>query len=162
MMSRLAVRALVLVSLALAFSTAVSAQPAPPQAKDPGVVPDDMLTLVVATHFVPSPAGDDAPSAHTLFTRARIPLSAFNDTDHCIDQAALEVAREYFTALGRLLGKASHYYFLPDDAVARSATMCERLHDKPPQAWKASKSKIIAVGRVVPSGEAPALEESLR
>lgn len=149
--------------LVLALGAVAFAQPASTQpAADPGVVPDDMLTLVVGTRFVPAPDGADAPSAHALFTRARIPLSAFNETDHCIDQAALELAQEYFTALGRLLGKAGHYYFVPDDAVEKSAIMCERLHRKPPQAWNSSKTKILAIGRVVPTAEAPALEQTLR
>lgn len=149
--------------LILALGAAAFSQSAPRRpTADSGVVPDDMLTLVVGTHFVPAPDGADAPSAHALFTRARIPLAAFNETDRCIDQAAVEVAQEYFTALGRLLGKAGHYYFVPDDAVEKSAIMCERLHRKPPHAWNASKTKILAVGRVVPTSEAPALEQTLR
>ena len=112
--------------LVLALGAVAFAQPASTQpAADPGVVPDDMLTLVVGTRFVPAPDGADAPSAHALFTRARIPLSAFNETDHCIDQAALEVAQEYFTALGRLLGKAGHYYFVPTTQW-RSPRSCAR------------------------------------
>lgn len=163
MMRRALFRLSLLLALISTLSAAALAQSAStPPSTAPGIVPDDMLTLVVGTRFVPAPTGADTPSAHALFTHARVPLASFNETDHCIDQAALEVAQEYFTALGRLLGKAGHYYFLPDDAVAKSALMCERLHHTPPQAWNASKTKILAIGRVVPTAEAPALERTLR
>lgn len=127
---------------------------------DPGVVPDDMLTLVVGTRFV-APSSDDA-TAKAQFDRARIPLSAFNDTDHCVDQAALEVAKEYFTTLGRVMGKAGYFYFVPDAEIRKSVAMCERLYQAPPKAWVADKTKVIAFGRVVPTHEAPALERAVR
>lgn len=127
---------------------------------DPGVVPDDMLTLVVGTRFV-TPSAETA-SARSLFTSARVPLSAFNDTDNCIDQAALELAKEYFNALGRLLGKAGIYYFVPDDEIKKLVPMCERLHHRPPQAWVDGKTQIIAFGEVVPTTAARVLEESIR
>lgn len=127
---------------------------------DPGVVPDDMMTLVVGTRFV-TPS-DDAASPRTLFNSARIPLAAFNDTDHCVDQSALEMAKEYFTNLGRLAGKAGIYYFVPDDEIKKSVSMCERLYRRPPQAWVDNKTKVIAFGQVVPTVSAPALEESIR
>lgn len=117
------------------------------------------MTLVVGTRFV-SPSVQT--SARALFTDARIPLSAFNETDHCIDQQALELAKEYFATLGRVLGKAGHYYFVPEDEIKKSVSICERLHHKPPQVWTAKGTRIIAFGRVVPTTEAPALEESIR
>jgi hypothetical protein len=127
---------------------------------DPGVVPDDMLTLVVGTRFV-APSSDDA-TAKAQFTSARIPLSAFNDTDHCVDQAALAVAKEYFTTLGRVMGKAGYFYFVPDAEIRKSVAMCKRLYQAPPKAWVADKTKVIAFGRVVPTHEAPALERAVR
>jgi hypothetical protein len=126
---------------------------------DPKVVPDDELTLVVGTRFVaPSPT---ATTARAQFTDARIALSSFNETDHCVDQRALEVATEYFTTLGRVLGKAGHYYFLPEDEIRKAVLMCEKLHG-PPQAWVVEKTKVIAFGKVVPTGDAQALERSVR
>jgi hypothetical protein len=146
---------------ALLFGGAALAQsPAAPALTDPDVVPDDMLTLVVGTHFV-GPAADGV-TAKAQFTDARIPLAAFNETDRCIDQRAVEVAQEYFTALGRLLGKAGLYYFVPEDEIKKAVTVCERLHGQPPQAWVESKTKIIAFGKVVPTVDAPALEKSIR
>ena len=127
---------------------------------DPAVVPDDMLTLVVGTRFVSPAAGE--LSARVQFIEARIPLAAFNETDHCVDQSALEVAKEYFTSLGRVLGKAGHYYFVPEDAIRKAALMCERLHGRPPQAWVDATTKVIAFGKVVPTADARALEESVR
>lgn len=126
----------------------------------PGAVADDDLTLVVGTRFVsPSTSG---MSVRAQFTDARIPLSAFNETDHCIDQRALEVAMDYFNSLGPALGKAGHYHFVPDAEIRQSATMCETLHGRPPQAWVDEKTKVIAFGKVVPTPDAPALERSVR
>lgn len=127
---------------------------------DADVVPDDMLTLVVGTRFVA--ASEDGTSARAQFTSARIPLSAFNDTDRCVDQQALEAAKEYFTTLGRMLGKAGYYYFVPDDAVRKIASMCEKLYHRPPRAWVDKRTKVIAFGRVVPTVDAPNLEKSIR
>lgn len=142
-------------------ASAIQAQPRDqPPLSDPGVVPDDMLTLVVGTHFVT--ASSDRASPRTLFTDARIPLAAFNETDHCVDQQALEVAKEYFTTLGRIMGKAGHYYFVPEDEIKKAVSMCERLHHSRPKAWIDKATSIIAFGRVVPTVEAPALEESIR
>ncbi len=131
-----------------------------PRLTDPAVVPDDDLTLVVGTHFI-APTTDGV-SAKAQFTDARIPLSAFNETDRCLDQTALEVATEYFTTLGRVLGKAGHYYFLPEDEISKAVSMCEKLHGRPPQAWVSGKTKIIAFGKVVPTVDASALEKSVR
>lgn len=122
--------------------------------------PDDAVTLVVATRFVASSADDRSPRAR--FNDARIPLSAFNETDHCIDQQALELAQEYFNTLGPMLGKAGHYYFVANDEVKKAAATCEALHGQPPQAWVSDKTQVIAFGRVVPTEDAPALEQSLR
>jgi hypothetical protein len=119
-----------------------------------------MLTLVVGTRFIkPTPAGTTAKSQ---FSDARIPVSEFNDTDRCVDQRALEVAQEYFTNLGRLLGKAGHYYFVPETEIEKAVSMCERLYKSPPQALVEAKTQIIAFGRVVPTVEAAALEQSIR
>jgi hypothetical protein len=148
-------------ALASGGSVALSQSPTP-QIPSAGeiAVPDDMLTLVVGTRFIRPTADNRSPRA--LFEGERIPLSAFNETDKCIDQQALEVAKEYFTSLGRLLGKAGFYYFVPDEAIQKSLVMCERLGRKPPQAWIGNGTKIIAFGRVVPTIDAPALEDSIR
>ncbi len=139
------------------------AQTSPPPKRliDPEAVPDDMLPLVVGTRFV-KPSADRTSSAPALFNGARIPLSAFNETDHCVDQSALEVATEYFTALGRALGKAGYYYFVPEEEIRKSVAMCERLYHRPPQAWVDKETVIVAFGRVVPTVDAPALEKSIR
>jgi hypothetical protein len=119
-----------------------------------------MLTLVVGTRFI-GPIAEGA-SAKTQFTSARIPLADFNETDHCIDQQALEAAQEYFTTLGRVVGRAGHFYFVPDEPIEKAVAMCERLHRRPPQVWKETAVKIIAFGQVVPTVNAPALEASIR
>jgi hypothetical protein len=144
--------------LLLGSPAAIAQSPEPPA--NTGVVADDMLTLVVGTRFVGPTA--EGMSAKSQFTDARIPLSAFNDTDHCVDQSALEVAKEYFATLGRVMGKAGHYYFVPDAEIKKSVAMCERLYGRPPQAWVESKTKVIAFGKVVPTVDAPALEETVR
>ncbi len=90
------------------------------------------------------------------------PSPRFNETDHCVDQHALEVAKEYFETLGRVMGKAGHYYFVPEAEISKSVSMYEKQHGRPPQAWVDTKTKIIAFGRVVPTEEAPALEQSVR
>jgi hypothetical protein len=147
--------------LALGVSAALAQSPPNPRLQaDPGVVSDDMLTLVVGTRFVTSSA--DGGSARAQFTDSRIPVSTFNKTDHCVDEQALELAKEYFTTLGRLLGKAGHFYFVPDEQIQKSVSMCERLHNGPPHAWVPDKTKIIAFGQVVPTVDAPALEQSIR
>jgi hypothetical protein len=131
-----------------------------PPSPNTGVVPDDELTLVVGTRFVGR--SPDGTSAKAQFDDARIPLSEFNETDHCVDQSALEIAKEYFTTLGRMMGKAGQYYFVPEAEIKKAIAMCERMHSSPPRAWVDSKSQIIAFGKVVPTTEAPALEETLR
>ena len=158
---RLRAAAIGLAMLTLAAPPAFSQTRAQaPPLTDPAVVPDDMLTLVVGTHFVT--ATSDRGSPRALFTDARIPLAAFNETDHCVDQQALEVAKEYFTTLGRVMGKAGHYYFVPEEAIKKAVSMCERLHRSPPKALLDKTTSIIAFGRVVPTAEAPALEASIR
>lgn len=159
--SRYLVVALSIAALASVASPVLSqALPSRTPSADQLAVPDDMMTLVVGTRFV-APSGNNA-SARALFTGSRIPLTAFNETDNCIDQQALELAKEYFTTLGRVLGRAGHYYYLPDDEIRKSAVMCERLHHKPPRAWVGNGTKIISFGQVVPTTDAPALEESIR
>ncbi|MEQ1718258.1 MAG: hypothetical protein ABL907_20135 [Hyphomicrobium sp.] len=126
---------------------------------DPGIATDDMLTLVVGTRFV-APSANET-SARAQFTELRIPLSLFNETDHCVDQNALEMAKEYFATLGRLLGKAGHYYFVPETEIRKLVSMCEKLHARPPQGWVDNETKVIAFGKVVPSTDAHALEKSI-
>ena len=125
-----------------------------------GQISDDMLTLVVGTRFVSQ--NDGETSARKQFTGARIPLSAFNDTDNCVDQQALEVAKEYFTTLGRMLGKAGYYYYVPEPEIKKIVSICQRLYHTPPKAWVDNKTKIIAFGKVVPTADAPALEKAVR
>jgi hypothetical protein len=159
-------------------ATAALAQTAPQTPADPGVVADDDLTGVVADDDLTGVVADDdltvvvgtrfvAPSSEGLtakaqFTDARIPLSAFNETDHCVDQQALEMAKDYFNSLGRLLGKAAQYYFVPDADVKKLVSLCEKQHGRPPQAWVDDKTRIIAFGFAVPTAAAPALERSIR
>lgn len=142
------------------LGTASAQSPDPQSPGDTGVVPDDALTMVVGTRFVAPTAGE--PSAKELFEKARIPLSDFNETDACIDQASLDVAKAYFTTLGRVMGKAGHYYFVPDAEIEKAVAMCRRMHTGEPKAWKPGKTRIIAFGRVVPTEEAPALEQTIR
>ncbi len=130
------------------------------QVIDSSDVPDDMLTIVVGTRFVSAPEGEISP--RLLFTDRRIPLDRFNETDHCIDDSALEMAKTYFETLGRMLAKAGYYYIIPDADVMKSIATCENIKGQPPQAWVEKKTKIIAFGRVVPTTEAPALEQSIR
>jgi len=126
----------------------------------PGVTPDDQLTLVVGTRFVkPAPA---AASAKAQFSEARISTDDFNDTDHCLDQGALEVAKEYFITLGRTLGKAGFFYYVPEPEIKKLIAMCTRLHRSPPKAWVAAQTEIIAFGKVVPDADAPKLERAIR
>jgi hypothetical protein len=118
------------------------------------------LTLVVGTRFV-GPTAIGTP-ANAQFTDARIPLAGFNETDHCIDQSALETATAYFNSLGHILTKAGVFYFVPEANVRDAVRMCEKMHGAPPKAWVADQTSIIAYGKVVPTAEAPALEQSLR
>ncbi len=120
---------------------------------------DSEMTLVTGTRFVTVAAGETTAKAQ--FTDARVPLSAFNKTDHCIDERALEVATEYFNNLGRELAKAGHYYFVPNGEVAAIAAACERQHGAP-QAWAAGKTDIIAFGRIVPTVLAADVEKEIR
>jgi hypothetical protein len=121
---------------------------------------DDDMTLVVGTRFVTASAGE--ATAKAQFEGARIPLTAFNETDSCIDQSALEAATEYFDTLGRELAKAGHYYFVPNSEIEKIASACERTHGRPAQAWMQAKTAVIAFGRVVPSSYAAKLEQSIR
>ena len=146
--------------LLVGISAAFAQSPSPQNHTDPDVVSDDELTLVVGTRFVAQSANET--SARSQFTEARIPLTAFNDTDHCVDERALEVAKEYFATLGRALGKAGYYYFVPEADIRSAVSMCEKLHGQPPQAWVDERTKIIAFGKVVPTAEAPALERSIQ
>lgn len=126
---------------------------------------DDDVTLVIGTRIVMvsgASASGATTSAKSLFFDAHIPSKDFNKTDHCIDEGALDVAKEYFETLGRALGRAGHFYFVPDKEIKKLIEMCERLHQGPPTALAAGQTKIIAFGKVVPTVNAPALEKSLR
>ena len=120
---------------------------------------DDEMTLVTGTRFVTVATGETTAKAQ--FTDARIPLTVFNEADHCIDQRAMEAATEYFDTLGRELAKAGHYYFVPNSEVVAFASACEKLHGVP-QAWIAGKTDIIAFGRVVPTAMARRIESEIR
>ena len=72
------------------------------------------------------------------------------------------MAKKYFATLGRALGKAGHYYFVPDSEVRTAVVMCEKLHGRQPQAWVENSTRVIAFGKVVPTAEAPELEKSVR
>ena len=120
---------------------------------------DAEMTLVTGTRFVTVATGETTAKAQ--FVDARIPLTAFNEADHCIDQRALEAATQYFDTLGRELAKAGHYYFVPNSEVAAFASACEKLHGAP-QAWIVGKTDIIAFGRVVPTSMAPRIESEIR
>jgi hypothetical protein len=146
-----------LVTIALAATLPVSGSHAQGTA---GVAPDDELTLVIGTRFVkPAP---EASSAKAQFSDARISTDDFNDTDHCVDQGALEVAKEYFITLGRTLGKAGFFYYVPEPAIKKLIAMCTRLHRSPPKAWVEAQTEIIAFGKVVPDADAPKLERAIR
>ncbi len=142
-------------------ATALSAARADPGAStQSGGQTGDDLTLVVGTRFV-GPTAVGTP-ANTQFTDARIPLTNFNETDHCIDQSALETATAYFNSLGRVLAKSGVFYFVPETNVRDAVRMCEKMHGAPPKAWVADQTSIIAYGKVVPTAQAPTLEQSLR
>lgn len=146
----------------LMFSAAIvhhaHAEPTGPVGNAGQAQPD--LTIVVGTRFVGStPVGTPA---NAQFTDARIPLADFNETDHCIDQSALDTATAYFNSLGHMLTKAGVFYFVPEANVREAVRMCEKMHGAPPKAWVADQTSIIAYGKMVPSAEAPALEQSLR
>lgn len=149
-----------LASIAIALSSPVAMGQADMQPPPAGVVSDDKLTLVVGTRFVAAPDGNQ--TARALFNDARIPVSSFNTTDHCIDQEALKAAQEYFDALGRVLAKSGQYYFVPADTIAKLAEMCSQMHQARPQAYVDNQTKVIAFGRVVPTDSAAALELSIR
>lgn len=156
----LVVYRLPLVILSVATWTFVAfSQPLPHATNDPGVVPDDDMTIVVGTRFVSSA---DETSPRTQFVNARIPLSLFNETDRCIDGRALEAAKDYFNTLGRAISRAGYFYVLPEDEVRQSVLACTKLHERPPQAWVGEKTKIIAFGQAVSTADAPALEKSIR
>lgn len=150
--------AVVCLSILAATTPAARAEP-PGQAQNTNQADAD-LTIVVGTRFVgPTPVGTPA---NAQFTDARIPLAEFNDTDHCVDQSALESATAYFNSLGHMLTKAGVFYFVPEANVREAVRMCEKMHGAAPKAWVADQTSIIAYGKVVPAAEAPALEQSLR
>ncbi len=144
---------------AMVIAIVMALPPAVAQETKVEIPADSEMTLVTGTRFVTVAAGESTAKAQ--FLDARIPLSAFNKTDHCIDERALEVATEYFNGLGRELAKAGHYYFVPNSEVAAFVAACEKLHGAA-QAWAAGKTDIIAFGRVVPTVIASDLEQSIR
>lgn len=123
-------------------------------------VPDDELTLVIATRFVRGEVEGLSPAAR--FNGSRVPLSDFNEADTCVDEASIDVAKSYFKTLGTMLEKGSYLYEIPDNEVSRMSAECRERHGVPPVALEKSRTSIIAYGRVVPSSEAPDLEKSLR
>jgi hypothetical protein len=145
----------------LAADSATRAQSPPqPQPGDTGVTADEDMTLVVATRIV-APT-DQSASPKVMFDKARVPEASFNATDRCIDEHALEIAQEYFTSLGRMLGTSAVLYVVPDEDVAQRVAICEKQHGHPPQAWVAGKTQVVAYGRMVPTAAAAELEQSLR
>ncbi len=156
-----AIRVSLLLSLCctLVAWNSAGAAPALAQAPSAAAPADEDMTLVTGTRFVTAATGETTAKAQ--FMDARIPLAAFNETDHCIDQSALETATEYFDKLGRELAKAGHYYFVPNSQVAAFVSACEKLHGTP-KAWVAGKTDIIAFGRVVPTAMAPRIESEIR
>lgn len=146
---------------AFGLSSVVSAQtPLEPVPFAGGQVPDDLKTMVIGTRFVRGASEEVSPGR--LFKNFRIPLGEFNKTDHCVDQASLEVAQEYFRTLGRMLEKTGYYYQLPVEDIGRLVSKCEAQNGMPPKALAQSDAKVLAFGRVVPTTAAPALEETLR
>lgn len=145
---------------AIVWAGVVHADPPNRSIDKSGVSSDDDLTIVVGTRFVSASAQQTSPKAE--FDNARIPVALFNETDRCIDESALELAKDYFNTLGRALGKAGYFYVLPESDVRKARFACEKLHLQPPKAWVDDKTKIIAFGEVVPTANAPALEESIR
>lgn len=152
--------AAVMLTSVIVRGPAVAQSPERAAPADHGVVADDDLTSVIGTRFVANAKADATPKAQ--FVDARIPLAAFNDTDHCIDQEALAMAREYFDSLGRMLGKAAQFYILPDADMTAVVANCTRQTGAPPKAWVESTTKVIAFGQVVPTTEAAKLEEAIR
>lgn len=137
----------------------VLAPPAVAQGTKLEIPADSEMTLVTGTRFVTATAKD--MTAKAQFADARIPVETFNETDHCVDQRALEAATEYFETLGRELAKAGHYYFVPNSEVAGFVAACEKLHGAP-KAWVAGETDIIAFGRVVPTVMAAEVEKGIR
>lgn len=121
---------------------------------------DDDMTMVVATRIVT--LTDPGTSLKVMFDTKRVPDSTLNATDRCVEDHALEIAQDYFNTLGRLLGRAAFYYEVPDEEIGRRVQICEKMHTTPPQAWGAGKTKIIALGSVLPSAAAAEFEKSLR
>jgi hypothetical protein len=146
--------------LSLCCALLAGAAPALAQGRSPAPSADEDMTLVTGTRFVVVAPAESTAKAQ--FMDARIPVTAFNETDHCIDQGALEAATAYFDTLGRELIEAGHFYFVPDDEVKGMAVSCEKLHRRAPQAWAAEKTRIIAFGRVVPTAMAERVERDIR
>lgn len=126
----------------------------------PRAAADADMTLVVATRIVEQ--ADAGTSLKAVFDSKRVPESSLNATDRCVEEHALEIAQEYFTTLGTLLGRAAFYYEVPDEEVGRRVEICERMHGSPPQAWSAGKTKMVALGAMLPSAAAVEFEKSLR
>ncbi len=123
-------------------------------------VPDDLKTIVIGTRFVRPPREDVTPTRQ--FNDFRVPLSEFNDTDHCIDNGTLEVAENYFRTLGRMLEKTGYFFRIPPDDVNRLKSRCVDRHGMQPRALRNAGTSVLAFGRVVPTKDAPELEEALR
>ena len=126
-MQTLSVRLMVAWMLIAAAPAALAQSPPSQTDSEAGTASDDTLTLVVGTRFV-RPTAIGTP-ANAQFTDARIPLTAFNETDHCVDQSALETASAYFNSLGRVLSQAGHFYFVPEANVRRRCRCAKRCTD---------------------------------
>jgi hypothetical protein len=92
-MQTLSVRLMVAWMLIAAAPAALAQSPPSQTDSEAGTASDDTLTLAVGTRFV-GPTAIGTP-ANAQLTDARIPLTAFNETDHCVDQSALETATAY-------------------------------------------------------------------
>ena len=149
-------------SIGLAGPAAFAEPPSPldPVPIERGHVPDHLKSLVIGTRFVRPE--DPRASPERQFRQFRVPVSDFNDADHCVDEASIKVAQDYFKTLGRMLETAGFFIFIPPDDVARLTDECTSRHGAIPSALGVSGTNIIAFGKVVPTKQAPALEETLR
>lgn len=148
------------ISLLAAPIWAQERSPIDPVPFDGGHVPDHLKTIVIGTRFVRAVEAGVSPDRQ--FKRFRVPVSDFNDTDHCVDSASLEVAEGYFRTLGQMLEKTGYYYEIPQGEIDRLRADCIERHGAPPAALDAKGTTVLAFGRVVSTSDAPALERDLR
>jgi hypothetical protein len=149
-----------LIALFVSASLAEPPSPLDPVPFEGGKVPDHLKTLVIGTRFVRSE--DSQASPERQFRELRVPLADFNAADRCVDEASIGVAQDYFRTLGRMLETAGYFFHIPPEDVARLTDECTSRHGTTPSALSVSGTKIIAFGKVVPTKQAPALEQTLR